>query len=96
MSEEEAKTAEETTAPEEKEEGDAAKEEESTAHFEPVVSGRILHAVGFSTQRSRSRVLETHHLHGHVEIWRKYCGHELNGNVGYVTNPCLWCVFAPR
>jgi hypothetical protein len=53
MSEEEAKTTEETKAPE-KEEGETAKEEESTAHFEPVVRGRMLHAVGFSTESCRT------------------------------------------
>lgn len=41
MSEEEV-TAEETTTPE-GEETETAKEEESTAHFEPVVRGRIAH-----------------------------------------------------
>ncbi len=43
MSEEEVVTAEEATAPE-GEEVETAKEEESTAHFEPVVRGRIAHS----------------------------------------------------
>lgn len=52
MSEEEVK-ADETNAPE-ADDGDAPKEEESTAHFEPVVSRRIAHRtpVGFCTQDS--------------------------------------------
>lgn len=54
MSEEEPKTTEETKAPEAAEEGDAAKEEESTAHFEPVVSGRMFPAVDLSTESCRT------------------------------------------